>query len=167
MNVVGIWRVRRLKLQQVSQLLCALAVGICIGWLLFYARGVDHPISETSIPVDFCFWVSHPDLFRGQPVQTEAKYTQLIEGGAIDKDECQNLDISNYWSQTNDPVRTAWEEDLKRDFYTAQFNLTFVGTIPAYPRYSYWLHNAENRWQPMHRITTFRVDRLIHFKRLP
>jgi len=40
------WRVRRLKLQQVSQLLCALAVGICIGWLLFYARGVDHPISE-------------------------------------------------------------------------------------------------------------------------
>jgi len=166
MNVAGIWPVRRLNLRQVSQFLCAIAVGMSIGWFLSYAHGVDHPISETPIPVDFCFWVSHPDLFRGQPVQTEAKYTQLIEGGAIDKDECQNLDISNYWSQTNDPVRTAWEEDLKNDFYTAQLNLTFAGTIPAYPRYTYWLHDAENRWRPMHRIITFRVDRLIHFKRL-
>ncbi|MBS1802209.1 MAG: hypothetical protein JST28_02520 [Acidobacteria bacterium] len=141
-------------------------MGVLLGWFLNYASAVDHPVSQTPIPVDFCFWASHPELFHGQPVLTEAKYIQLVETGAIERDECQNLDISNYWSQTNDPVRDAWEKDLYSNFFTAQFDLSFIGTIPAHPRYFYWLADARDLWRPSHKITAFRVDKLTSFRRL-
>jgi len=160
------WRLSRSRVIWIGSITLALVSGALLGALIAYATGVDHPISKTPIPVDFCFWVSHEDLFRGQPVETEAKYTQLIEGGAIDRDECLNLDVSNSWARTDDPVRKEWEKDLSSNFYTAQFQLSFIGTIPSHPRYVYWLNDVRNRWRPMHHVTTFRVDRLTHFKRI-
>jgi hypothetical protein len=160
------WRLSRSSAIWIGSITLALASGALLGAFIVYATGVDHPISRSPIPVDFCFWVSHEDLFRGQPVETEAKYTQLIEGGSIGKDECSNLDVSNFWARTDDPVRMAWEKDLESNFYAAEFQFTFVGTIPSHPRYVYWLNDARDGWQTMHHITTFRVDRLTHFRRI-
>jgi hypothetical protein len=166
MKSTDLWRLLRSKLRGISSLVFSLAIGVVAGWFFRYATDVDHPISETPISVDFCFWVSHPDLFRGQPVQTEAEYTQLIEGGAIDQEACKNLDVSNRWDLTkDDPVRNAWERDLESNSFTAHFQLSFVATIPAHPRYVYWLRDA-NDWRPVHKITTFSVDRLVQFKRI-
>ena len=160
------WRLTRSKLLWIGTLVSFLAIGFVLGSFFSYATGVERTISETPIPVEFCSWVSHPEFFRGQPVQTEATYTQLIETGAIDKDECQHLDISSYWAQTTDSVREAWEKDLRSDFFTAKFQLSFVGTIPARPRYFYWLAQARDHWQRVHKVTVFRVDRLTAFKRM-
>jgi hypothetical protein len=160
------WPLTRSRLLWIGAFASCLAIGFVIGSFFSYATGIERPIFETPIPVDFCSWVSHPEFFRGQPVQTEATYTQLTEAGAIDSDECLDLDISSYWAQTNDSVRDAWEKDLQSNFFTAKFQLSFVGTIPAHPRYFYWLADLRNHWQRIHKITVFRVDRLTSFKRI-
>lgn len=159
-------RLAQSRLRWIETVILPLAIGFALGSFFSYATAVERPISKTPVSVEFCSWLSHPEFFRGQPVQTEATYTQLIERGAIDKDECQDLDISNYWNETHNSVRDAWEEDLQVDWFTAKYKLSFVGTIPAHPRYFYWLANARNHWQRVHKVTVFRVDRLTAFKRI-
>ena len=166
MKIANYWRAFRSRLPWMVSMAASVVVGIALGWFLLYAKEVDHPISNAPIPVDFCFWISHPDLFRGQPVQTEARYMQPVEAGIIYNDECVDLDVGYYWPHTTDPVREEWEKDLFSNFYAAQFDLEFVGTIPAYPRYVHWRNDASNHWRPVHIATTFRVDRLIRYRRI-
>ena len=161
-------RLSRVRPLRVILVVGVFALGIVTGWFLSQATGFDRPISSKPIPVDFCFWVTHKDLFRGQPVETQAQYTQLIEVGAIDKEECQDVDVSHFWPASDDPVRRDWAKDLYADFENAKYEFWFVGTIPAFPRYIHWLSQVRDRWQgPSHPITIFRVDRLIRYKRIP
>ncbi len=155
----------RIRLIWIGSIALALVFGALLGDFIAYATGVDHPVASKPIKVDYCFLFSHEDLFRGQPVETDAHYIQGIEGGGIGKDECPENDAVPFGPPENDPIGRQWEENLHRDFYTAEFDMSFVGVIPSYPRYRHWIADARNRWQPMHHVPYIQIQRLTHFQR--
>jgi hypothetical protein len=159
-------RISAKRLLWPGTVILALLLGIFLGGFIEYARGTDHQISSSPVKVDYCFLFSHEDLFRGQLVETEAQYTQVIEGGSIGKDECPEFDSPYFGPIEKNSVLTAWETDLFKDWYNAKFELSFVGVIPSYPRYKYWIADAKNRWHPMHHVPFIRLVRITHFERI-
>jgi hypothetical protein len=149
----------------VEVVVSALVLGVCLGAFWQYATGVEHPIASKPIKVDYCFLFSHEDLFRGQPVEIDAHYMLAIEGAVIGKDECPDNDAVFLGSPADDPIGKEWDKDLPKQLYPAKFDISFVGVIPSYPRYRYWLWDAKNQWQPVHHVPLIRILRLTHFQR--
>ncbi|HWG19466.1 MAG TPA: hypothetical protein VG225_02980 [Terracidiphilus sp.] len=143
----------------------SVVLAFCGGVLAEYGRDTNHPIAASPIKVDYCYLFSHEDLFRGQPVETEAHYVQVIEGGGIGRDECPDNDAAPLFPNENEPSIRAWEDDLHKDWYTAEYNMRFVGVIPSYPRYRHWLADARNQWLPTHHVPAVRIQRITSFTR--
>jgi hypothetical protein len=140
-------------------------LGVCLGAFWQYATGVEHPIASRPIKVDYCFLFSHEDLYRGQPVETDVHYMLTIEGAGIGKDECPDNDAVFSGPPVDDPIGNEWDKDLRKQLYPAEFDMSFVGVIPSYPRYRYWYSDAENGWQQVHHVPFIRILRLTRFQR--
>ena len=155
----------RNKLIWIASVSLFLGLGIFLGAFMNYAVGVDQPITSKPIKIDFCFLFSHEDLFRGQPVETQVHYTQGMEGGGIGKEECPEDDATFSGPPESDPMGREWVKDLETDWYTAEFNLSFVGVIPSHPRYRKWYSDARNGWRSGHHVPFIQILRLTHFER--
>jgi hypothetical protein len=153
---------------KIAWIVCATAFvcGVSIGVFLKYATGIEHPVAGQPIKVEYCFLFSHEDLFRGQPVETDAHYMLGIEGAGFGKDDdCPEMDAGFSGPPPSDPIGKEWNNDIRRQPYPAEFNIGFVGVIPSYPRYRYWYWGALNHWQPVHHVPFIRIFRLTHFQR--
>ncbi len=149
-----------------ASIVTVLALGAFLGAFIEYARGIDHPVSNSPIKVEYCYLFAHEHLFRGQLVETEAQYTQEIEGAVIGEDACPDYDSPYYGPTEHNSVLSAWETDLFKNWYAAKFNLTFIGVIPSYPRYQHWIADAKNHGQRIHRVRFIQLIRITHFERL-
>ena len=148
-----------------SSVVLALFFGVGLGIFVNYAVGVDHPIASRPIKVDYCFLFSHEDLFRGQPVETEAHFMQGVEGAGLGKEECPENEAQFFGPPDSDPIGKEWDKDIERQPSPAEFNIAFVGMIPFFPRYRRWYADARNLWQPMHHTPVILIQQLIHFER--
>jgi len=164
-NVTKLFGSLKGRLTLVASLAVAFVLGVCFGTFWHYATGIEHPIASQPIKVDYCFLFSHEDLYRGQPIETDADYMLGIEGAGIGKDECPGSDAVFTGPPKDDPVGNEWDKDLHKQPYPAEFKISFVGVIPSYPRYRKWYWDAENNWQPTHHVPGIRILRLTHFER--
>jgi hypothetical protein len=155
----------RTKLIWTASVVLALLLSISLGFLAEYAISVEHPIASKPIKVDYCFLFSHEDLFRGQPVETDAHYIQGIEGSGIGKDECPENDAQFFGPPEDDPIGKEWDKDLHKNPFVAEFNISFVGIIPSHPRYCHWYADAKNLWRGGHHVPFIKILRITHFER--
>lgn len=149
----------------VAFIVLSFVLGTCAGAFWDYATGIERPIATQTIKVDYCFLFAHEDLYRGQPVETDADYMLGVEGAGIGKDECPDNTAVFTGPPKDDPIGIEWDKDLHKQSYPAEFKISFVGIIPSYPRYRKWYWEAKNNWQPMHHVPGIRVLRLTHFER--
>jgi len=143
----------------------ALLLGVSLGVFLNYAAGVDHPIASKPIKVEYCFLFSHEDLFRGQPVETDAHYMLAIEGAGIGKEDCPENDAQFFGPPEDDPITREWEREIHRQPSPVEFDISFVGIVPSYPRYRHWYADAKDLWRGGHHVAFIRIQRLTHFQR--
>jgi len=155
----------RARLIWIGSLAFALALGVFLGAFAEYAVGVDHPMASAPIKVNYCVLFSHEDLYRGQPVETDAHYMQGIEGSGIGKDECPEYTAAFSGPPENDPIGRKWDLDLEKQSPVNEFDISFVGVIPAYPRYRLWYRDALNLWRPTVHIPGIRIEKLTGFQR--
>ena len=154
------------KLVWAASVVMALSIGVILGVFINYAAGVDHPISSKPIKVDYCFLFSHEDLFRGQPVETDAHYLLVIEGAGIGKDEeCPENDATFSGPPEDDPIGKEWDKEIQRQPSPAEFNISFIGVIPSFPRYRHWYADAKDLWRGGHHVPFIQIQRLTHFER--
>jgi hypothetical protein len=164
-DVAKPWNASGSKLIWLTGVVFALVLGAGLGAFWQYATSVEHPVSSKPIKVDYCFLFSYEDLFLGQPVETDADYEQVVEGEGIGKDECPENAATFSGPPNDDPIGKEWEKDLNTNRWGAEFNISFVGEIPSYPRYRRWYWEAKNHWQPTHHVPFIRILRLTHFER--
>jgi hypothetical protein len=93
-----------------------------------------------------------------------------MEGAGIDKDECPENAALFSGPPAEDPIGKEWDKDIKRQWFPAEFNISFVGVIPSYPRYRRWYADAKNFWplgdgRPGHHVPFIQIQRLTHFER--
>ncbi len=153
------------KLPWIGSIACALGLGLSFGMLLTYAAGVDHPVANKPIKVDYCFLFSHEDLFRGQPVETDAHYVLGIEGAGIARKGAPRTTPCFSAPPDDDPIGKEWYKEIQRQWYPAEFNISFVGMIPAYPRYRRWYADAKDLWRGGHHVPYIQMLSLTHFDR--
>lgn len=153
------------RLVTVGAFALVLATGVLLGTFISFATGVEHSLASKPIKVDYCFLFSHEDLFRGQQVETSAHYILGMDGAGIGKDECPDYEAVFAGPPDDDPIGKDWDKDIKRQWYPAEFDISFIGIIPSRPRYMNWYSEAKNHWHPTHHIPSIRILRLTHFQR--
>ena len=142
-----------------------LTIGVLLGMFVSYATGTEHRAESKPIKVDYCFLFSHEDLFRGQQVETDAHYMLGIEGAGIEKEECPEYAAVFSGPAEDDPLTREWKKDINKQWFPAEFDISFVGIIPTFPRYKEWSSRAKVHWQPMHHVPSIQIIRLTHFQR--
>ncbi len=146
----------------------ALVLAALLGTLIQAESGVDDPRASKSLKLDDCVLLARENMFRGQPVETEARFMWGSVDGPelVGKGECEESYAIYALPAESDLIGMEDYLYLRRQPDPAEFSFSLVGMIPQYPDRYGDVSIYEEPGQAIHSIQILRFTGLSRARRV-